>query len=62
MILGKHYFLNYVVDITADTNLEDIEYIIKDHPEFKKTIGLDNSSESNKSENTSKPKQRKSTK
>lgn len=59
MIVGKHHFRGYVVDITSDTKVEDIQYIINKHPEFKKIIGLDNSSEDNRSEDSGKPKSRK---
>ena len=56
MKLGKHYFKGYVVDITADTKLEDINWIIKKHPEFKEHLGIkdDNSKPKRKSNNNSK--------
>ena len=44
MKVGKYSYRGYNITITADTKEEDINFIFKQHPEFRKTVGLDDNS------------------
>lgn len=56
MIIGKHHFRGYVIDITADTKPEDVKWIVKKHPEIAKHIDypIETDGKSNKTKSKSK--------
>ena len=57
MKAGRYSYRGYNITITADTKEDDINFIFKKHPEFKKIVGLDDNSKpkrKSKSDNNSK--------
>ena len=38
---GKYHYRGWTISISSETKPEDLEYIFKKHPEFKKTVGLE---------------------